>query len=628
MFRAFSTAFIWASLTPTGIDKTSSAELSEAINSMFAWYRDSAKCYIYLNDVTTESYTEFDLPWLFEETKHRPEDALWSSGMVMNSVLDGVSNPSVVQERARPSVLEIYPVLAKSRWFTRGWTLQELLAPMRFEFYSKDWTFLGSLFNLVDSISEIAKIQATALLKQDMIENFSIACRMSWASRRKTTRIEDEAYCLLGIFGINMPLLYGEGDKAFMRLQKEIVESSSDLSILAFQRPLSIAFDNSSCTAFASSVQSFEHCQWISTCVGSLHYGRGTHQITHRGIEMHARLLDIPADPRSVYLVLDCIDVRQPGKLLALEVSPEPSLDKDRYFVGGCLRFFPFHEVHKVSGNTSTFFGRARGKVYSKNIILNDLPEFPSGRQDWLRLRCISNDPSVTAVRVLETYPQSPQVSRDIVRFHGDSAHAFRIQIHQVREGGKTSSSNMAVGTLSFDHAFFAEEECGEIKWDLASLCESLDLGAVPTKDIYQSKSFRHNNFWAQYFTLSVYQYSIRMQVVDRASHDAYAQLILSLDKPHGLMRTLASAPTILMSSKKSNQDCYGDDSFPHAEEREHSEEFGVPDRTNVLSDQLSLYGSRWQRFRMLLGMSWEQSSTARLAHSTKALLRRDKSAR
>ncbi|KAF3005632.1 hypothetical protein E8E13_003065 [Curvularia kusanoi] len=169
------------------IDKTSSAELSEAINSMFRWYQKAAICFAYLDDVP---------PGL-----------------------------SISEWQA-----------ANIRWFSRGWTLQELVAPSEVEFYASDWTFVGTKSEDCSSLSKITKIHMRALRGWDL-EQFSIAQRMSWASSRKTTRSEDVAYCLLGLFDVNMPLLYGEGGtKAFVRLQEKIMRGSDDQSLFAWNR--------------------------------------------------------------------------------------------------------------------------------------------------------------------------------------------------------------------------------------------------------------------------------------------------------------------------------------------------------------------------------------------------------
>jgi hypothetical protein len=175
------------------IDKTSSAELSEAINSMFAWYRDSAECLVYLTDVQHPVNSEGQLQQL--------------------------------------------PDITSSRWFERGWTLQELLAPTELTFYDRQWHRLGAKLEYADAIAPITGIKPYILESQISLPSVlrqSVAERMSWMARRRTTRIEDMAYCMLGIFDINMPLLYGERGKAFRRLQHEILRSYHDHTILAW----------------------------------------------------------------------------------------------------------------------------------------------------------------------------------------------------------------------------------------------------------------------------------------------------------------------------------------------------------------------------------------------------------
>jgi hypothetical protein len=170
------------------IDKSSSAQLSEAINSMYAWYANSTICYGYLVDVPTEAVD-----------KCQEQDSSFR----------------------------------KSRWFSRGWTLQELIAPRKFIFYSTPWAALGSRSLLAPVISEVAGIDRDCLMNGFNRDKYSVARRMSWASSRTTTRPEDTAYFLLGLFDVNMPLLYGEGSKAFIRLQEEILRTSDDQSLLA-----------------------------------------------------------------------------------------------------------------------------------------------------------------------------------------------------------------------------------------------------------------------------------------------------------------------------------------------------------------------------------------------------------
>ncbi|KAL7656775.1 hypothetical protein ACMYSQ_005847 [Aspergillus niger] len=162
------------------IDKTSSAELSEAINSMYFWYQKAEVCYAILADVLSE-----------EE-------------------------------------------IAQSKWLTRGWTLQELIAPSRVIFLNERWKVLGDRATLRDRLSEYTGIPAGILSGEDVLETSSVAQRMSWAAKRQTSRVEDRAYSLMGIFNVNMPLIYGEGENAFIRLQEEIMRISDDQSLFAW----------------------------------------------------------------------------------------------------------------------------------------------------------------------------------------------------------------------------------------------------------------------------------------------------------------------------------------------------------------------------------------------------------
>ena len=121
--------------------------------------------------------------------------------------------------------------MAESEWFNRGWTLQELLAPAAVEFYSEDWVRLGTKLNLVDDIQHTTGIEKRFLINRVSIRWACIGKKFSWASHRKTTRPEDAAYSLLGLVGVSMPMLYGEGQKAFYRLQLEILKQTRDHTI-------------------------------------------------------------------------------------------------------------------------------------------------------------------------------------------------------------------------------------------------------------------------------------------------------------------------------------------------------------------------------------------------------------
>ncbi|KXH61869.1 hypothetical protein CSAL01_10351 [Colletotrichum salicis] len=171
------------------IDKKNSTELHEAINSMFEWYRKGEVCYAYLPDVCVNINGQEAF-----ETKFR-----------------------------------------RSRWFERGWTLQELLAPRMLIFYDHNWNALGTKKGLVDQIQDITGIPTEYLVGRHRLQGASVAQRMSWAATRETKKAENMAYSLMGIFDINTSMIYGEGGaKAFGRLLKEIMVRSADDSILAW----------------------------------------------------------------------------------------------------------------------------------------------------------------------------------------------------------------------------------------------------------------------------------------------------------------------------------------------------------------------------------------------------------
>ncbi|KAJ5622373.1 heterokaryon incompatibility protein-domain-containing protein [Penicillium herquei] len=191
--------YIW--IDTCCIDKSSSAELQEAINSMFSYYAESDICIAYLSDVEVSRIT-----------------------LGLGTQLEQFQ---------------------EARWFTRGWTLQELLAPANVEFFNKSWQNLGSKNELCDLISDITGIRNIYLRGRDDAarRRASVAERMSWAAKRETTRLEDKAYCLLGLFDVHMPLLYGEGDRAFLRLQEEILRSNDDVTIHLWSMPNSSRYE-------------------------------------------------------------------------------------------------------------------------------------------------------------------------------------------------------------------------------------------------------------------------------------------------------------------------------------------------------------------------------------------------
>ncbi|KAI1187774.1 HET-domain-containing protein [Nemania serpens] len=283
------------------IDKSSSAELSEAINSMFAWYRDAAVCYAWLSDYVQDSVfslTDEELLLSFESRDSIAENDR------------GYSDPPPLTSMELDMRNSIGQGLKKCKWFSRGWTLQELIAPKHMEFYDCDWNYFGSKTQLAPVLSWITGVDS-AVLRGGLLGNVLVGQRMSWAADRQTRRVEDLAYCLLGIFDINMPLLYGEGEKAFTRLQEEIVRSSNDLSIFAWTA--SLGDRRSFRGLWASSASEFKSCRFLVK--PALEWNvRGEYGITSRGLRTTDMIRIVRGNSSrkgSYFLPLDCVDARQ-----------------------------------------------------------------------------------------------------------------------------------------------------------------------------------------------------------------------------------------------------------------------------------------------------------------------------
>ncbi|KAL9107740.1 MAG: hypothetical protein Q9227_007362 [Pyrenula ochraceoflavens] len=225
------------------INKANSSELAEAINSMFMWYTKAEVCLAYLADVCSD----------------------------------------------KP--------LRSSEWFQRGWTLQ---APSKMRFYDKDWQLIGDKRILLVELVTITGIAFT-VLEGASPSTCSIAQRMSWASNRKTTRIEDQAYSLLGIFNVNLPMIYGEGEKAFLRLQEEIIKHSDDHSIFTWSEGFPDT-PRGHCGLLAHSPAAFAKCKDIIRAPP--HKSSEAYTITNKGLSLY-----LPTQPwamRTYLCVLDC----------------------------------------------------------------------------------------------------------------------------------------------------------------------------------------------------------------------------------------------------------------------------------------------------------------------------------
>ena len=232
----------WAWVDTCCIDKTSSAELSEAINSMFKWYEDATVCYAFLSDYQAESF-----------------------GCEISS-----------------------EQLASCRWFSRGWCLQELIAPRRLVFYDQDFQKFQDRNEMAALLAEVTGIGRKYLVGDASYRYASVAQRMSWLSRRQTTRVEDTAYCMLGLFEINMPLLYGEGQKAFIRLQEHIIAQSDDESIFAWADEDSIDITRLN-GILAVSPRAFANSGNIVRAK-AMHTERPPYTISHKGLLFHTAI--------------------------------------------------------------------------------------------------------------------------------------------------------------------------------------------------------------------------------------------------------------------------------------------------------------------------------------------------
>jgi len=184
----------WLWIDTCCIDKRSSAELSEAINSMYRWYANSRICYAYLHDLPGSSFP------IAGDYERYPKSKGWPE------------------------------------WFSRGWTLQEMIAPRDVQFFNKDWHSIGDKRALSPILGDITRVPQETLKEGLSSNRPCVAQIMSWAANRTTTRVEDWAYSLMGLLNVNMPMLYGEGRKAFHRLQLEIIRTSNDQSIFAWGR--------------------------------------------------------------------------------------------------------------------------------------------------------------------------------------------------------------------------------------------------------------------------------------------------------------------------------------------------------------------------------------------------------
>ncbi|PNH44850.1 hypothetical protein VD0004_g2900 [Verticillium dahliae] len=386
------------------IDKTSSAELSEAINSMFAWYEASAVCYAYLSDV----------------------DGNDPFGVAPLPPVEGLSLSTELKRRG--PTLE----LRASRWFTRGWTLQELLAPPKLTFFNRHWKDIGTRQELRFPISTITGIDVTYLGQSQKIFSASVAARLSWAAKRETTRFEDMAYCLLGIFDIHLPLIYGEGSKAFLRLQEEIIKNSDDQTIFCWTWEADMV-PHGWLSLLAPSPAVFDSGKFVPA---PGNHSSAPYQITNVGLRIR---LPVVLAVHTVCAVLDVVstDDTDPDKRrrMCLPLLVENNVYRRVALPG---RAFPIHSA-MISEVRNLYILCKTPRDTSGISILPYRPRFEYGFHITVRVSGFEgNDPPLSVDCLVPQYPQSPfsHISTpvySVVGFRGPLQSDINILVLRIR---------------------------------------------------------------------------------------------------------------------------------------------------------------------------------------------------
>lgn len=294
---------------------------------MYKWYKNAQECYVYLHDVPARHWTD-------------------------------------------------------SNWFTRGWTLQELIAPAHVVFYNTNWTRLGTKEDMKDDISRITGIRESVLsgLNPFLVP---VAEKMSWASKRRTTRTEDMAYCLMGIFDVNMPLLYGEGSKAFRRLQEEIIRQNSTYSIFVWRTADASHLYHG---ALAPSPACFDSPETRFICNST----ERPASIISRGVQMEVYLRKHKQHEDLYEAVLQrerVSDGLSPSILVLHVPGKPPESGKDRKAITG-----------------DNFV-----RVKASHINHVDLNDWPSDLRDWSKMEIVLNNVSTTP-----PLPSRPDLTQEI----------------------------------------------------------------------------------------------------------------------------------------------------------------------------------------------------------------------
>lgn len=330
------------------IDKTNSVELSEAINSMFNWYKNAARCYAYLSDVQSSN----------------------------------------VHQAPRSK-------FRASSWFTRGWTLQELLAPKELHFYDSKWEPIGTKNELSSTIEEVTGIPRAFLIGWAGLHEASVAQRMSWMANRVTTRTEDVAYCLLGLFGVTMPMIYGEKEQAFVRLQLEIMKISDDHSILAWGftsgqdttdgNPLAVPGG-----ALATSPVDFANSDGVFPCTG--YKQQGSFEFLGGSLRMQVPLVENSAG--EVFGLLNCGLESDKDKLVGIPLDAVLADESTgNYF--------------RPPGRRSSLFPRDQMRDSNLKPICIRRDVRASESKSVTRRNCLYIDESAAMVKLIDVVPRN-----------------------------------------------------------------------------------------------------------------------------------------------------------------------------------------------------------------------------
>ena len=417
-FREFGTA------DTVCIDKTSSAELSEAINSTFEWYEKAEVCYAYLVDVLSRDNDQKATMMQFHMSRW------FTRGCV---TICHIRSPLMNLTGCEIRFVLFGPYGRVTEWSLTGWTLQELLASKIVIFYDHDWMEIGTKSSLSKIVSTVTGITELDILD---FKNANVAVKMSWASKRETTRIEDIAYCLMGLFGVNMPLLYGEGRDAFIRLQLEILKMSADETIFAWEYYR------------ATDIGSFRYPDWAGAESGLLapspayfrHSGdirrilfdkdRPVYSMTNKGLQIGLLLLEQtqPVSPPTYLASLNCTRDSEGRPLVIFLRSDLENKDIPNAFIRYTS---PNLKLTTMSAtNAASILKIQRQTVYIKQSDL-----IRGSRQDSMRFQFIIK------------YPASFRVTPELFFAHSEFRHREELEY---RECGITLSREGKQGILIF----------------------------------------------------------------------------------------------------------------------------------------------------------------------------------